>query len=221
MKRILRDNSLTLLMLGLFLLFIVGQSVAGYYEYNQEQTEHQQPQASSYMVYLSTGHFLESVFENWESEFLQMGAYVALTGFLFQRGSSESKDPDKKEPVDEDSPKHRRDARAPWPVRKGGIFLKLYEHSLSIALFLLFLFSFSGHALGGTKDYNEQQIQHGQQSISVLQYMGTATFWFESFQNWQSEFLSVGALAVLSVWLREKGSPESKPVYSPHKETGD
>jgi hypothetical protein len=160
------------------------------------------------------------VFENWESEFLQMAAYVVLTVFLFQRGSAESKDPDTPAEVDEDPRHHQHNPNAPGPVRRGGMAVKLYAHSLSIALGLLFLLSFLGHAAGGTKHYNDEQREHGQPPVTILQYMGTSRFWFESFQNWQSEFLAVGALAVLSIWLREKGSPESKPVHSAHSDTG-
>ena len=96
----------------------------------------------------------------------------------------------------------------------------LYAHSLSLALGLLFLLSFLGHAASGTKHYNEEQQAHGQPPVSMLQYMGTSRLWFESFQNWQSEFLAVGVLAVLSIWLREQGSPESKPVHSAHDDMG-
>jgi hypothetical protein len=98
--------------------------------------------------------------------------------------------------------------------------LRLYAHSLSIALGLLFLLSFLGHAASGTKHYNHEQQEHGQPAVSMLQYMRTSRFWLESFQNWQSEFLAVGTLTVLSIWLREKGSPESKPVYRAYGDTG-
>ena len=150
-----------------------------------------------------------------------MAAYVVLTVFLFQRGSAESKDPDNEELVDKNPRLHQHDPKAPGPVRKGGFSLTLYEHSLSIALFVLFMLSFLGHAISGTTYYNHEQHAHGQTTMSVIQYVGTSRFWFESFQNWQSEFLSVGALIVLSIWLREKGSPESKPVYSSHDKTGN
>jgi hypothetical protein len=209
MRQKLRDNG----------LILVGQSIMGYYAYNAEQKDHQQPPIS-YPEYLTSGHFWAAVFENWESEFLQMAAYVVLTVFLFQRGSAESKDPNTAEEVDEDPRLHQHDPHAPGPVRTGGVALTLYAHSLSLALFLLFLLSFVGHAIGGVKHYNDEQHAHGQPSIAVTQYLGTAQFWFESLQNWQSEFLAVGALVVLSIWLREKGSPESKPVQSAHDETG-
>jgi hypothetical protein len=215
----LRDNSLSIVVLTLFVLFLGGQSFVGYRVYVDEQTEHHQP-GISYPRYLTTSHFGEAVFENWESEFLQMGAYVLLTAFLVQRGSAESKDPDKFEPADEDPEKHRTDPRAPAPVRRGGPVLKVYEHSLSLALFLLFFLSFAGHAVVGRDRYNAEQLTHGQAAVSVLGYLGSSQFWFESLQNWQSEFLAVFTLAMLSTWLRQRGSPESKPVATPHEVTG-
>ena len=159
--------------------------------------------------------------ENWESEFLQMFAFVVLTAFLFQKGSSESKDPDKEEPVDRDPRKSGNKKDAPWPVRAGGLVLVLYEYSLSLAFLLLFLMSFFLHAVGGAAEYNKSQVEHGiHEQLSTFGYMTTSQFWFESLQNWQSEFLAVLAMVVLSIFLRQRGSPESKPVDSPHGETG-
>jgi hypothetical protein len=158
--------------------------------------------------------------ENWESEFLQMAAYVILTVFLYQKGSSESKKLAEEEPVDRDPRKSRKKKDAPWPVRQGGFILTLYENSLFLAFVLLFLLSLWLHAVGGLRVYNEEQAQHGGQLISsALQYVGTSRFWFESFQNWQSEFLAMFTMIVLSIWLRQKGSPESKPVDAPHGQT--
>jgi hypothetical protein len=218
-KRFLRDNSLSLVMLGLFALFLFAQSVTGLNVYNDDQREHGEA-TISYPEYLRTGHFIEATFENWESEYLQMGAYVVFTVFLFQRGSSESKDPDKEEPVDED-PRQARDRDGiPWPVRYGGLPLKVYENSLSIALLLLFLFSFIAHAIGGAREYSQEQIAHGGHAVSTIEFLRTSEFWFQSFQNWQSEFLAVFSIVALSVFLRQRGSPESKPVAAPHTETG-
>jgi hypothetical protein len=169
--------------------------------------------------YLASPHFLEAVFENWESEFLQMAAYVILTIFLFQRGSSESKDPDHREAVDED-PRTSTSPDVPAVVRRGGWRLALYEHSLSIALVLLFAVSFVGHAWAGLAHYNEDRLAHGDAAVGLAAYVGSARFWFESLQNWQSEFLAVLSIVVLSIFLRQRGSPESKPVAAPHFETG-
>ena len=219
LRQVLRENGLSLVLLGLFLLFLVGQSVAGWMEYNQEAQEHGRA-VLRYLPYLSTGHFAEAVFENWESEFLQMAAYVALTTFLFQKGSSESKKPDEENPQDAD-PREARDAPdAPWPVRRGGPVLWLYSHSLTLAFALLFLLSLVGHAAGGAREYSQEQVSHGESPVSLLEYLGTSRFWFESLQNWQSEFLAVLAIVVLSIYLREHGSPESKPVAAPHSQTG-
>jgi hypothetical protein len=220
MRRFLHNNGLSIVLFLLFFFSLAGQSITGWHEYNEDQQEHQQP-TTSYGEYLATGHFVEATFENWESEFLQMAAYVVLTIFLFQKGSSESKKPDAIERVDIIPKQSRKDKDTPWPVRKGGWVLKLYENSLSIAFVLLFLGSVALHAAGGAKEYSQDQLEHGGQPVSMIGYMGTSRFWFESFQNWQSEFLSVGAMVVLSIWLRQKGSPESKPVDSPHDDTGN
>ena len=220
MGRFFRNNGLSVVMLVLFLFSLLGQSIMGFHEYNQDQEAHKQPTVS-YAQYHTTGHFVEAVFENWESEFLQMAAYVILTACLFQKGSAESKDPDKESPSDEDPAKSKDKKDAPWPVRRGGLALKLYQNSLFSVLFLLFLMSFALHAAGGAKEYNEDQRAHGAPTVTTVEYVGTSRFWFESFQNWQSEFLSVAAIVLLSIWLRQQGSPESKPVAAPHSQTGN
>ncbi|MGI8486452.1 MAG: DUF6766 family protein, partial [Thermomicrobiales bacterium] len=219
-RRFMRNNGLAITVFGIFLGVLVGQSVVGLHVYNQDQLEHGQT-AIPYLQYLQTRAFLEVTFENWESEFLQMAAYVLLTAFLFQRGSVESKDPDAEESTDADPAPHQTDPNAPWPVRQGGWILKIYENSLLIAFSLLFLGSFALHAYGGAGEYSDGQIAHGGQAVSTLQYLTTSQFWFESLQNWQSEFLAVFAIVVLSIFLRQKGSPESKPVAAPHSHTGD
>ena len=221
MRRIFRENGLSIVLIALFLIFWVGQSIAGYREHNNEQREHGQAEVA-FGAYLRSSHFWEATTENWESEFLQMSAYIIFTVFLFQKGSSESKDPNKPEPVDRDPRTSRKKENAPWPVRKGGLALKLYEYSLSLALLLLFLVSISLHAVAGAAEYNQEQSEHGDAGkLSVLQYAGTSRFWFESMQNWQSEFLAIGCMVVLSIFLRQRGSPESKPVDAPHGETGE
>ncbi len=220
MKRVLRENGLSLAMFGLFFVFLTGQTVMGYRAKNSDLQQRHQTQLT-FGEYLTSGHFVEAVFENWESEFLQMGAYVLLTTFLFQKGSPESKKLDAAEPTDEEPNSANPPANAPWPVHRGGLLLAVYKHSLTTALFLLFFISFLLHAAGGAREYSANQVEHGEQSVTMLQFMGTSDFWFQSFQNWQSEFLSVGVLIVLSIFLRQKGSPESKPVDHPHSETGE
>jgi hypothetical protein len=218
MRRALHDNALSISMFGLFLVFLVAQSVTGYRANNHENQEHGQP-PESYAEYLTSGAFAEATFENWESEFLQMGVYVLFTAWLIQKGSPESKQPDRDE-VDADPRQERDNPEAPGPVRRGGLTLTVYEHSLSLALFGLFALSFVFHALGGHAEYNQQQLEHGQATVSLWGFVTSAEFWFQSMQNWQSEFLAVGALAVLGIFLRQRGSPESKPVAAPHSQTG-
>jgi len=220
LRRILRENGLSIVLFGIFLASLVGQTLTGRVEYNQQQQEHGE-EPLELTQYLTSGHFVEAVFENWESEFLQMAGYVLLTVWLRQKGSSESKKLDAEEPVDADPRPSTAPPSVPWPVRKGGLVLKLYENSLSIAFIVLFVLSFTLHAVGGSIEYTEEQQAHGETSeVSAIQYVGTARFWFESFQNWQSEFLALGAMVVLSIFLRQRGSPESKTVAAPHSETG-
>ena len=218
MKRFWKNNGLSITVVVPFLLALAGQTLAGHRHYNEEQESHGQ-RPLSYRAYLATPDFLEATAENWESEFLQMAMYVILTVFLFQKGSSESKDPDKKEEVDRKPDPGRRGA--PSPVKRGGLALSLYRSSLSLALLVLFLISFVLHAAGGAGKYNDEQSMHGNaEALGTIEYMGTSRFWFESFQNWQSEFLAVLAIVVLSIFLRQQGSPESKPVDAPHHQTG-
>lgn len=221
MRRVFRNNSLSIVLFFLFIVFLLGQSFTGHLQHNEDQREHGKPPVR-YIEYLGTSHFLEVTMENWESEFLQMFAFVVLTAVLYQKGSAESKDPDKPEEVDRDPRKVRKKKNMPWPVKKGGFILTLYEHSLSLAFLLLFLVSFALHAKGGAGEYNQEQREHGEMhEVSVVEYIGTSRFWFESLQNWQSEFLAVGSMVVLSIFLRQRGSAESKPVDAPHSHTGE
>lgn len=221
MRRFLRNQGLSIVVFLAFLFFLVGQSIAGHLQHNEDLQEHLEAPLS-YPQYLTSSHFLEATMENWESEFLQMFAFVVLTAFLFQKGSLESKDPDKKEEVDRDPRSGKNRRNVPWPVKKGGFILKIYEYSLSLAFLLLFLVSFLLHAVGGAAKYNQEQRKHQQPSeVSVVEFIGSSQFWFESLQNWQSEFLAVGSMVVLSIFLRQRWSAESKPVDAPHSETGE
>ena len=170
--------------------------------------------------YLTTGHPWEALFENWESEFLQMAAFVLLTTILVQKGSPESRRPGVTELVDADPRDFAAEPDAPWPVKRGGWVLRLYEHSLGLAFILLFLVSWVGHALGGFAEYAADQVEHGQARPALADYLVSARFWFESFQNWQSEFLAIASMVWLAVYLRQRWSPESKPVHAAHDETG-
>jgi hypothetical protein len=140
--------------------------------------------------------------------------------FPFPEGSSESKPVDEAAPQDEDPRQAAKRPGVPWPVRRGGWVLTAYEHSLSALFFILFFASIIGHAIGGAKEYSDQELEHGGAPVTTLQYLGTSQFWFESFQNWQSEFLAVAVIVFASVYLRQRGSPESKPVAEPHRATG-
>ena len=219
-SRFLFENGLTLVMLALFAFSFVGQILAGRATHNAEQAQHGQS-TLSLGGYLTSPHFLEASTENWESEFLQMGLFVLLSVFLFQRGSSESKRLEEPEAVDQDPRDAKDDPQSPWPVRRGKMALALYEHSLSIALLTLFAITFTLHAVHGAAAYSEEQVAHGGEALSTAAFLATGQFWFESFQNWQSEFLSIALLGLFSIWLRERGSPQSKPVAAPHHDTGE
>jgi len=215
-KRIFHENGLSIALFSLFFFSLIGQSAAGYFSSNEERAQHGLP-PQPYAEYLTSSHALEAVTENWESEFLQLFAYIGLTAVLRQKGSAESR------PMEENpapSPTQKMPRSAPWPARRGGWVGRLYARSLSLAFLVLFLVSFGLHVLSGAAEYNEDLVHHGGQPISTLTYLTKSRFWFESFQNWQSEFFSIGMMVVLSIFLRQQGSPESKPVESPHHQTG-
>jgi hypothetical protein len=219
-RRGLHYHGLSVALFVLFLMTMAGQTWSGWYVYNSEQQAHGMPEVSL-GAYLATGHFGEATFENWESEFLQMAFYVLLTVYLYQLGSSESKRPDTIELVDLDPRDSPRKDQAPWPVRKGGVALLLYENSLSLAFALLFTASLTLHATTGVVHYNEERTAHGETPVTIGEYAVSSQFWFESFQNWQSEFMSLGAMVTFTIYLRQRGSPESKPVDAPIWETAD
>ena len=186
--------------------------------YNGDQTEHPGDRLAVGSI-CGTGDFVEATFENWESEFLQMGMYVVLTAYLFQRGSSESKPIDQPAPQDED-PRDAEDARTlAWPVRRGGGARSSTRTRCPVLFFVLFLRVFALHAVGGARAYSAEQLAARPAGRHVW-LLGTSQFWFESFQNWQSEFLAVAVIVGASVYLRQRGSAESKPVAEPHHATG-
>jgi len=209
-------NSLSISFIFLFFIGLIGQVYTGWQEHNEMLSEYHQP-TQNLKRYLSSGHFLQATFENWESEFFQMALFVIFTIFLRQQGSSESKacdDPtiDSKDLI---PLKH-----SPWSVKKGGIYLRIYKHSLSICLMLLFILSFIAHWYGSWLDFNEKQVLEHKQAISFTAHIKSSKLWFESFQNWQSEFLSVFVIVFLSVYLRQIGSSQSKAVNASHHKTG-
>lgn len=219
MTKFFRDNGLTLVLLLLFAASIFGQWLAGWRVALEDEARHGQSQLTLWAYTLSP-EFLSSVFENWESEFLQMSAYVVLTAILFQRGSAESKDPDDGL-RDADLEVQAEKPGAPGILRWGPIWRALYARSLGIALALLFLLSFIVHWSQSARAAAQDALEHGETPISMLGYLVDPQLWFESFQNWQSEFLSTAVLVVLSIFLRQRESPESKPVAAPHCQTGE
>ena len=213
----IHDRALTIVLMVMFLFFLAGQFLTGLREYNESQQQHHQPQVSM-SAYAATGHWWESVFENWESEFLQMAVFVLLTTVLVQKGSPESRRAHMKELVDADPRDYADRPNVPWPVRRGGWVLKLYENSLGLAFVVLFLISWAGHAMGGYVEFASDQVEHGAARPVFSDYLVSSRFWFESFQNWQSEFFSIAAMVWLAVYLRQRHSPESKPVHAAHDE---
>lgn len=207
----LRDNGLTIALTAAFAFSIGAMALTGWSAHNQELSRHGSA-GIGLLAYLGGGKFLSAVFENWESEFLQMSAYVILTAFLFQRGSAESRDPDAE----------HKTLPLPSLKRSPGhaIARFLYAYSLGIVLALLFVASFVLHLFASLRSANEEALLHGEEAHKLASYLWDAGFWFESFQNWQSEFLSTAVLVVLSIFLRFHGSPESKRVEAPHSETG-
>ena len=218
MAKFFKDNGLTIVLLLLFVGSFIGQWLAGLGFENEQLSQHGKEPIGA-IAFLSDPQFLSATFENWESEFLQMSAYVVLTAFLFQRGSAESEDPEK---AWRDGPLEnaRFAPNAPAAVRKGRVVRWLYAHSLGIVLLLLFLASFFLHWLFSARLAADEAAMHGAAAESLGQYLTSPQLWFESFQNWQSEFLSTAVLVVLSIWLRQKNSPESKPITAPHSQTG-
>ncbi len=208
-------NALSIVLLVLFLVSLAGQIVAGRAVLNEERRA-EALSALSWGDYLRNGQFVSATFENWESEFLQMGLYVLLTVSLRQRGSAESRPFPGEEPP-------QRIAPGPQPAwaAAGGWRRTLYGHSLATAFLLLFSIAFALHWWGSWRHHADDMLMRGETPPGLLEYLGDAQLWFESFQNWQSEFLSVLALVVLSIFLRQKDSSQSKPIDAPHSQTGD
>lgn len=218
MRKFLRDNGLTMALVVLFVGSVVGHFLTGHAFHNQELASHGEP-AIGLLAYLGEDQFWSTLFENWESEFLQMSTYVVLTAYLFQRGSAESEDPDAP-PRDECMGQGEGGEGSPAVLKAGTAARWLYAHSLGLMLFLLFVATFVAHWLYSAREAAAEARLHGEQPIGAVNFLSDSQFWFQSFQNWQSEFLSTAVLIVLSIFLREKGSPESKPVGAPHSKTG-
>lgn len=218
MARFFRDNGLTIVLMLLFLGSIVGQWLTGWRFENEELARHGEP-TLTLGQYATDPQFIATVFENWESEFLQMSAYVLLTCWFFQRGSAESSDPDEP-PRDAGLAAQAGKPGAPRILRAGPLARRLYANSLGLTLLLLFVLSFLMHWTYSAAQAADEAVSHGRAPLSTLDYLWDAQLWFESFQNWQSEFLSTAVLVVLTIFLRQRESPESKPVAAPHSQTG-
>ena len=215
-RKFVAENSLSLFFLAIFLAALVGQAIAGHSLYNQEQLEHNES-AVSFWRYVGSSHFAQAVTENWQSEYLQFALFALATVWLLQKGSPESKEldqPGTETDKEQKVGRHATKASPGW-ARLGGWRTRLYSNSLLIVMALVFLFSWFAQSVSGWSEFNDQQALHGTAGVSWFSYIGSSDFWEATFQNWQSEFLAVGSFAVLTVYLRQRGSPESKPVGAP------
>lgn len=219
--RRLRDSGLSLFFGGLFLLALVGESIAGVALYNNEQLS-SGGDPVSFWQYVTSSSFAADVAENWQSEYLQFFLYIFLTVWLVQRGSTESKELDKAGTESDEEQKVGRYATDDSPrwVRAGGWRTTVYSRSLGAVMGLIFLGSWLAQSIAGRASYNAQQLADFSDPVSWAGYATSADFWNRTLQNWQSEFLAVASMVILSIYLRQRGSPESKPVGAAHDATG-
>jgi hypothetical protein len=220
-RRFLFENGLSLFFGALFLAALVGQSMAGQRSYNQEQVAHGS-EPVTWFHYVTSSAFGQAVMENWQSEFLQFITFIVATIWLVQKGSNESKplqdvglESDQKQRVRGHAPQN-----APVWAKVGGARTRVYENSLVLVMAALFLGSWLAQSLTSWRFYNAEQREHGEATVSWASFVVTSDFWEQTLQNWQSEFLAVGTIVIFTVYLRQRGSPESKPVGAPHSETG-
>jgi hypothetical protein len=221
MRRFLRDNSMSIVFLLLFLAALVGQAIAGHAEFNDVAQSHGDP-TMSLGRYVLSSDFGAAVMENWQSEYLQFTLFILLTVWLLQRGSPESKKLDKAGRESDQSQKvgpHAQQNSPRW-AKAAGVRRRLYENSLVLVMGTFWLGTWLAQSLAGTAEYNAEQLGHQQDPVSWSDYITTAQFWENTLENWQSEFLAVGSMAIFAVYLRQRGSPESKPVGAPHGATG-
>jgi hypothetical protein len=219
--RFLRENSLSIFFLAIFLASLAGQAIAGHAQFNHDELLHH-GQAISFGRYLTTSQFAADVAENWQSEYLQFTLYIITTVWFLQKGSPESKPLSDAGLQSDEEQKVGRYAgeRSPRWARVGGLRTALYSNSLLIVMLTIWLLSWLAQSIAGWSAYNSDQLDHQAATLSWLGYVGSSDFWDRTLQNWQSEFLAVGSMAILSVYLRQRGSPESKPVGAPHEATG-
>jgi hypothetical protein len=220
-RTFLKHNSLSLVFLGLFLGALVFQAIAGHAVFNEDQVRHGDPQISIWR-YLVSSQFGSAVMENWQSEYLQFTLFILLTVWLLQRGSPESKELDAAGRESDENQlvgDHAREDSPAW-AKEHGLRRTIYENSLLIVMGSIWLGTWLAQSLTGVSEYNTEQLGHQEDPISWPHYLTTANFWEKTLQNWQSEFLAVGSMAILAVYLRQRGSPESKPVGAAHHTTG-
>jgi hypothetical protein len=226
MRRFFREQSLSLVFGGLFLAALAGQAVAGWHDYNNVETWHAQmagesPETLSLGRYVTSSSFAQAVTENWQSEYLQFALFILFTVWFVQKGSPESKEPgDEGGQTDEQQlvGRHARPESPRW-AKAGGWRRRVYSNSLVIVMATIWVWSWFAQSVSGWSENNADRLEHEQESLSWLGYLGSADFWQTTLQNWQSEFLAVGSMAVLAVYLRQRGSPESKPVGAAHDRT--
>ena len=220
MRRFLRDNGLSVAFGLLFLATLVGQAIAGHADYNHRQLLDGGP-TISFLNFLATSDFAVDVAENWQSEYLQFFLYILATVWLVQHGSPESKRAEEIGPESDEKQQVGRHTTAQSPkwARAGGWRTAVFSRSLGLVMGGLFLLSWLAQSIAGQSAYNEEQLSQLTDPVTWPQYVASADFWNRTLQNWQSEFLAIGSMAVLSVYLRQRGSPESKPVGAAHGET--
>jgi hypothetical protein len=200
---------------------LTAQAFVGHDVYNQEQLAHH-GSPISFGRYLTSSAFGRAVMENWQSEYLQFTLYILATIWFLQKGSPESKETEKaglESDKDQKLGRHSSPTSPLW-ARAGGVRTAIYSNSLLIVMGLIFLGSWFAHSVTGWSVFNADQLQHGEDTVNWWGYIGTSTFWEQTLQNWQSEFLAIGSMVVLSIYLRQRGSPESKPVGAAHDATG-
>jgi|SRR4051794_21617352 hypothetical protein len=226
MRRFLKDQGLSLFFLALFLGSLAGQAIAGHNLYNEEEVQHaalthDAPSTISLARYVVSSSFGNAVMENWQSEYLQFVTFLIATVWLVQRGSTESKEPGQEGLESDEEQEVGRHARPDSPrlARAGGLARRLYENSLLIVMGLIWIASWFAQSVTGWSDFNSEQLQHQEAGVSYLRYLGSSSFWEATLQNWQSEFLAVGSMIVFTIYLRQRGSPQSKPVGAAHRDT--
>jgi hypothetical protein len=220
MLRFFRDNGLSLAFAVIFLLSLIGQGFTGHALFNEEQVSHGLPEISL-AEYVTSSDYVVDVAENWQSEFLQFLLFVLATVWLIQRGSPESKEPGKEGGESDEEQlvgKHSRSDSPKW-AKASGWRQTLYSNSLALVMGAIFVLSWLVQSIAGVVVYNDEQQMHGEAPIGWLEYLVQPEFWNRTLQNWQSEFLAVGCMVAFSIYLRQRGSAESKPVGAPHAES--